>query len=73
MNSFSVFSVYLCVYFFFIWTKGVFFSETRLIVWFLSHQRVLVDVRPLHLLGSGPGQRHGTTQHVQILLRQRGQ
>lgn len=72
MNSFSVFlCIYVCI-FFLSGRRVFFFSETRLIVWFLSHQRVLVDVRPLHLLGSGPGQRHGTTQHVQILLRQRG-
>lgn len=34
-----------------------------------SHQRVLVDVGPLHLLGFGPGQHHGATQDVQVLLQ----
>lgn len=37
------------------------------------HQGVLVDVGPLNLLGSVPGQHHGSAQHVQVLLRgQRG-
>lgn len=32
------------------------------------HQGVLVDVGPLDLLGSVPGQDHGSAQHVQVLL-----
>lgn len=37
--------------------------------WAASHQRVLVDVCPLHLLGFGPGQNHRTTQDIQVLLQ----
>lgn len=34
-----------------------------------SHQSVLVDVCPLHLLGFGSGQNHRTTQDIQVLLQ----
>lgn len=37
--------------------------------WADSHQSVLVDVCPLHLLGFGPGQNHRTTQDIQVLLQ----
>lgn len=33
-----------------------------------SHQRVLIDVGPLHLLGTSSCQNHGAAQHVQIFL-----
>lgn len=35
----------------------------------VSHQSVLVDIRPLHLPGFS--QRHGTTQDIQVLLQQK--
>lgn len=33
------------------------------------HQGILVDIGPLNLLGSVPGQDHGSAQHVQVLLQ----
>ena len=33
------------------------------------YQGILVDVGPLNLLGSVPGQDHGSAQHIQVLLQ----
>ena len=37
------------------------------------YQRILVDVGPLHLLGTVPSQHHGPAQHIQVLLQGHGQ
>lgn len=36
----------------------------------VSHQSILVDIRPLHLFGFRPSQHHGTTQDIQVFLQQ---
>lgn len=33
------------------------------------YQGILVDIGPLHLLGSVPSQNHGSAQHIQVLLQ----
>lgn len=37
----------------------------------VSHQSILVDIRPLHLFGFRPSQHHGTTQDIQVFLQRR--
>lgn len=45
-------------------------NNKKISLYILSHQSILVDVCPLHLLCSWPSQHHGPAQDVQVLLQQ---